>query len=136
MITIWTKTQKILFLIIAVTTIYISFFNNKIYYIPILNILISYSVYLEYKNINNKVSKQNKYYNEFLKLSTKCFISNLVLFNIMALILVINKLEAFLYSNYNIENFFLIFTIFYLSIALFSTYLYNKRKNFLNNITK
>lgn len=136
MITIWTKTQKILFLIIAITTIYISFFNNKIYYIPILNILISYSVYLEYKNINNKVSKQNKYYNEFLKLSTKCFISNLVLFNIMALILVINKLEAFLYSNYNIENFFLIFTIFYLSIALFNTYLYNKRKNFLNNITK
>ncbi|MBF0715702.1 hypothetical protein [Gemelliphila palaticanis] len=136
MITIWTKTQKILFLIIAVIIIYIVFAIHNLYYLPIINILISYSVYLEYKNINNKVSKQNKHYNEFLKLSAKSFISSLIFVNLLVLTLVVNELKEFLYNKYNIENFFLILIIFYLSIALFSTYLYNKRKNFLNNINK
>lgn len=135
MITIWTKAQKILFLIIAVSIIYIVFAIHNLYYLPIINILISYSVYLEYKNINNKVSKQNKHYNEFLKLSTKSFISSLIFGNLLVLTIGVNEINSFLYNN-NIEYFLIIYIIFFIIVTLFNGYLINKRNYFLNNITK
>lgn len=133
MITIWTKVQKILSLAIIVTMISMLFIKNTLYAVPIIILLISSSVYLEYKNVKNISNKNNIKYNEFAKILKVEFITNLIFYNMLFLMIPFSYLNILYIEN---DFFFarMIYTIIIIATLIFSAILRRKKKKFLLNI--
>lgn len=133
MITIWTKAQKMLSLAIIVTMISIIFIKNTLYAAPIIILLISSSVYLEYKNVKNISNKNNIKYNEFAKILKVEFITNLIFYNMIFLMIPFSYLNILYIEN---DFFFarMIYTIIIIATLIFSVILRRKKKKFLLNI--
>lgn len=133
MITIWTKAQKILSLAIIVTMISMLFIKNTLYAVPIIILLISSSVYLEYKNVKNISNKNNIKYNEFAKILKVEFITNLIFYNMIFLMIPFSYLNILYIEN---DFFFarMIYTIIIIATLIFSAILRRKKKKFLLNI--